>query len=312
MTNGRLLGIGGAHVDRRGRTTKPHVPAVSNPGIMREEIGGGVFNALRSAVQRGTSAALLSVRGGDAAGDAVAAAIALTGIEDISAVYLDRTTPSYTALLDSDGNLLTGLADMSLYDTAFPRQVRRRKTRDAIAAADRIVVDANVPEDALSHLFELGGTKSLYGIAVSPAKVVRLQQHLRSLTCLFMNENEAGALCGKPADKDAQLVRQLSGAGLACAAISRGAAPLLFFQDDVAGAIAPPEGVPIADVTGAGDALAGTTIAGLMLGKPLREALREGMAAATLAIQTMSAVPDLSSPAFEETLRSIPQAMPLD
>ena len=38
------------------------------------------------------------------------------------------------------------------------------------------------------------------------------------------------------------------------------------------------------DATGAGDALAGVTIAAMMHGKPLRAALREGIAAAVLTI----------------------------
>ncbi|MCA0013437.1 carbohydrate kinase, partial [Mesorhizobium sp. B294B1A1] len=60
----RVLAVGGAHIDRRGQVSGAYVPAASNPGTMREDVGGGVFNALRSAVRRGVSGSLLSVRGG--------------------------------------------------------------------------------------------------------------------------------------------------------------------------------------------------------------------------------------------------------
>ncbi|TIL61678.1 MAG: carbohydrate kinase, partial [Mesorhizobium sp.] len=45
-----ILAVGGAHIDRRGQVSGPYVPAASNPGTMREDVGGGVFNALRGVV----------------------------------------------------------------------------------------------------------------------------------------------------------------------------------------------------------------------------------------------------------------------
>ena len=52
MTSPKLLAVGGAHVDRRGQMTDVFVPGASIPGTMREDVGGGAFNALRTAVQR--------------------------------------------------------------------------------------------------------------------------------------------------------------------------------------------------------------------------------------------------------------------
>ena len=121
MTSPKILAVGGAHIDRRGQMTSPFVPGASIPGTMREDVGGGAFNALRNAVGRGAAGSLLSMRGGDAAGDTVARAIAQAGIADLSAVFLDRATPSYTALLDREGDVVAALADMALYEIAFPK-----------------------------------------------------------------------------------------------------------------------------------------------------------------------------------------------
>ena len=77
------------------------------------------------------------MRGGDASGETVSRAIAAAGIADLSAVFLDRTTPSYTALIDRDGELIVGLADMALYDLAFAKQIRRAKVREAISRRRR-------------------------------------------------------------------------------------------------------------------------------------------------------------------------------
>jgi sugar/nucleoside kinase (ribokinase family) len=79
---------------------------------------------------------------------------------------------------------------------------------------------------------------------------------------------------------------------------------------DEAGAfsILPPAPRKIPDVTGAGDALAGATIAALLRGLPLRQALREGVAAATLAIESADAVPAFTTAAFNEALALVPDA----
>ena len=194
MTLPKLLAVGGAHVDRRGQMSGPFVPGASIPGTMAEDVGGGVFNALRNAVQRGVEASLMSVRGADAAGETVAGAIAAAKIRDLSAVFLDRATPSYTALLDRDGEVIAGLADMQLYELAFAKQLRRSKARDEVAAADAILCDANLPAAALERLAAIAAGKKLFAIAISPAKAVRLGGVLADISCLFMNGREAASL----------------------------------------------------------------------------------------------------------------------
>jgi sugar/nucleoside kinase (ribokinase family) len=305
--NPKILALGGAHIDRRGQLTGAYVPAASNPGAMREDIGGGVFNALQTMVRRGIKASLLSVRGGDAAGEAVAAAVARAGIIDLSAVFLDRATPSYTALLDRKGDLIAGLADMALYDVAFPRQIRRSKVRDAVAEADSLFCDANLPEEALERLARMADGKPIFAIAVSPAKVVRLLPVLEWLEVLFLNRREAAALTGHDSEAPmTEIAGRLRRIGLRNAAITDGGNPTIGFDSDGLFSLKPPEGIEVTDVTGAGDALAGATVAAMLRGLSLRSALREGAAAAALAIASPLAVPEFTESSFAATLALVP------
>ncbi|MBZ9963093.1 carbohydrate kinase family protein [Mesorhizobium sp. BR1-1-2] len=303
----RLLAVGGAHIDRRGQVSGAYVPAASNPGTMREDVGGGAFNALRSAVRRGVSGSLLSVRGGDAAADTVSRAIAEAGIADLSAVFLDRTTPSYTALIDREGELLVGFADMALYELAFTKQIRRSRVREEIAAADAVLCDANLSSAALERLVSLAAGKPVFAIAISPAKVVRLKPVLGGLAVAFMNRREAVALAGlDDAASQKVIVDGLRSAGLDSAVVTAGGGPVLGFDRDGSFAVVPPPPRKIVDVTGAGDALAGATVAALLRGMPLRAALREGVAAATLAIESAGAVPDFTTATFAQALALVP------
>lgn len=307
----RLLGVGGAHVDRRGRVAGIHVPGASNPGTMQEDVGGGVFNGLRAAAQRGIHASLLSVRGGDMAGETVARVVAQAGIDDLSAIFLDRATASYTALLDAEGDVITALADMGLYDIAFPRQMRRSKVRDAVASSDAVLCDTNLPATALRTLLSHAGRTPVHAIAISPAKVVRLEGLLDRIGCLFMNRREATVLAGLPAGAShADLVAALRTAGLRSGVISAGPYRLVAYEGESLISVVPPLARVVRDVTGAGDALAGATVAALMRGLPLPAAVREGVAAAVLTIETSKAAAEMSTLEFEAALARVPMPCP--
>jgi pseudouridine kinase len=302
-----LLAIGGAHIDRRGQILGVHMPGASNPGTMREEAGGGVFNAAAAARQMGARVLFLSVRGGDAQGEAVANAIETAGFEDISSTFLDRRTATYTAILDRHGDVITALADMSIYETALPRQISRRKTRDAITESDAILADANMPADAIRRLMALAAGKPVFMIAVSPAKAVRLGGLLGGLHCLFMNMREAKALANFGPQDDcgpAQILSRLADAGLKRAVVTNGPNAVLLLENAAVSALTPPAPKRVADVTGAGDALAGVTAAMMMLGNGFVPSVRTGIAAAVTSIENRNATVKLrKNPRFSELLK---------
>lgn len=302
-----LLAIGGAHIDRRGQITGDHAPGASNPGTMREEVGGGVFNAAAAARQMGARVLFLSARGGDAQGEAVARAVEEAGLEDLSSVFLDRRTATYTAILDRHGDVITALADMSIYETALPRQITRRKTRDAIAESGALLADANMPAESIRRLLALAEGKPVFMIAISPAKALRLRGLLGGLHCLFMNMREARALAGWRPDEDgaaAQILSQLAQAGLKRAVVTNGPGEVHLLDGGAVCALTPPAARQIADVTGAGDALAGVAAAMMMQGKGFTPSVRAGIAAAVTGVESSSAIADLqNNPRFAELLR---------
>ncbi len=301
-----ILAVGGAHIDRRGTVTGQYLEGASNPGTMREEVGGGAFNALRNACRLGAKGAILSARGGDLAGQLVAEAISAAGITDLSATFLDRTTPSYTAILRADGELVCGFADMALYEMAFEKQLRRHPFRDALPGADAVLTDANLSQGALERLVANLEGKPLFAIAISPAKVVRLKPILSGLSVLFMNRNEARALTGAKANApNHELAQKLTQAGLKRAVITSGSAPLLILDRGQVTTVAPFVSDNVRDVTGAGDSLAGVTISRLIEGLDLVSAVRHGIAAASLTVESENVVADFSPADIERRLAEI-------
>jgi sugar/nucleoside kinase (ribokinase family) len=299
-TRWALLAIGGAHIDRIGRVSGEYRPAASNPGHLHSYAGGGSLNALRNARLRGLDpVALISARGGDADGATVGNAIEEAGITDMSAVFLDRATASYTAILDHGGELVTGLADMDIYETALPRQLRRRALRDAIAKSDALLCDGNLPSEALRAITG-EYDRPVFAIAISPAKVTRFLPVAQKVTVLFMNRNELTTITGEIETGNA--LHALEQFGFRGAVITQGSGPVLVHDGETIRTVRHSPSESVADVTGAGDALAGATIA-YLLQKPgcdLAEAVRDGVAAAQTTLTVAGPVAEsLTGPGFD-------------
>lgn len=309
MKENEIAVFGGAHLDRRGRISGRTVAGASNPGSWFEEAGGGGFNAARNLARLGHRVRMISPRGGDAAGEVVAAAAAAAGVIDCPFIFLDRKTPSYTAILESDGNLVIALADMELYTLFSPRRLQQRATREVLAASDLVLMDANLPPETLTALVgaATGDGRIVAGIAVSPAKVIRYSRCLAGLDFLFMNEAEARALTGAEDPSAVEWPSLLRAAGLSGGVVTRGGKPAIGFDRNGACLAAPPALPALADVTGAGDALASGFLSARLAGLDLASCLRHGIAAAVITLRSpFAAAEEMSASGLEQALALVP------
>ena len=281
-----VLVLGGAHIDRRGRLDGPTRMGASNPGKWLEEPGGGAFNAACNLGRLGPRVRLVAPRGGDASGERVAAAAEQAGIEDCPVVFLDRATPSYTAILESDGNLIVALADMALYDLFSARRLRSRSLRDSLTLASHVLCDANLPGETIAALASAANHlgKPVAAIAISPAKALRLTPSLQRLDHVFMNAAEAEVLAGARARQPADWPAMLRDVGLRAGTVTMGAGPTVAFDENGAAVLAPPQLDAISDVTGAGDAFAAGFLSARIAGETIAEALRQGTACAAITL----------------------------
>ncbi|HBT67431.1 MAG TPA: carbohydrate kinase, partial [Agrobacterium sp.] len=254
---------------------------------------------------------IIAPRGGDVTGEAVAEAARQAGVEDTPFTFLDRRTPSYTAILERNGNLVIALADMDLYKLFTPRRLKVRAVREAITASDFLLCDANLPEDTLTALGLVARAceKPLAAIAISPAKAVKLKGALADIDMLFMNEAEARALTGQTAANVRDWPEILRKAGLAGGIVTRGASEVVAFKGTETAILHPPLIREVKDVTGAGDAMASGYLAAIAGGKTIAEALRLGAAAAAITVQSpFATAQDLSKDSVEAMLGLVPEA----
>jgi len=282
--------FGGVTIDRIARTDAALAMGASNPGTVRTGPGGVGLNVATTLARLGLSVGLVAIVGRDTDGVSIVSAAREAGV-DTGAIVTSATMPTatYQAILDDNGELVLGVADMKIYEeldaAALAPVVTGPRTGDFWA------IDANFAPESLAFLVREAnaGGKMLAALAISPAKATRLRPVLDRLTFVFANRREAAAILGyalddsKPSTPD--LAAELAHESGADIILTDSGKPLHVVSGGETRTFAP---LPanIRNVNGAGDALAAGTIYRLAQGEGLFAAIRYGLAAAALSLES--------------------------
>jgi pseudouridine kinase len=291
--------VGGAVVDRLLHLLGPAVPRTSNPARAVSSHGGVARNVAENLARLGVEVALVSCVGDDAAGRGLLAHAREAGI-DIAAVrtVAGATTAEYVAVLDPGGELLIGIAAMD---------VLARVTVADLAAglepgAGWVLVDCNLEPAVLAGCVAAAvASRGRVAVdAVSTAKVLRLPAELSGVDVMFCNLAEARALVAArglfvPDGEDADLAAAVQGLGATNVVLTRGPRQALVLTPEGVAAMGVAGQPDVVDVTGAGDAFIGGTLAALVAGHDLAAACARGTRIALLTVGSDRSVrPDLS------------------
>lgn len=263
-------------------------PGTSNPVRGRVSFGGVARNVAETLARLRADVGLLTAVGDDAAGKALMAACRDVGIDmERCIVGTGAPTGEYIAAF-FDGNLVVAFADMAILDQLTPDVVGL-----AVAGTPPemlIFADCNLPVDSIAALCQRAARDSRFLAldAVSVAKSTRLPEKLAGVSVLFCNLDEARVMTGEPDPEKSIAVLLGRGAASVAMTLAREGV-LLADAGNLIRLVAP--GLPVANVSGAGDALVAGTLLGVIEGKPLQLAVRFGMACAALAVQSEDTVP---------------------
>ncbi|MBV9748652.1 MAG: bifunctional hydroxymethylpyrimidine kinase/phosphomethylpyrimidine kinase [Acetobacteraceae bacterium] len=216
----------------------------------------------------------------------------------MAAVAAGHSTAEYAAILNPDGSLAFGIADMGVFNAITVGYLPGIWPH--FAAASWVLAECNLPAPVLQALLarKRGAHFKLAVDPVSVHKAMRLPAELAGIDVLFVNEDEAEALLGLDArhaispELAAQALRE-RGAGQVVLTLGADGAVVASDLGDVVAVPAVPTR-PV-DVTGAGDALIAATLARLVAGSTLVEAVRIGSLAAALTVESDASVcPEMS------------------
>jgi sugar/nucleoside kinase (ribokinase family) len=247
--------FGGATLDRVAQSSAPPVMGASNPGTVRRIPGGVGLNVAMVLARLGVPTRLVARVGADLDGNTVTDAARAAGV-DTSGLTVSAETPTagYHATLDDAGGLLIGIADMKICDEMAPATLG--PAAGASGERDFWIVDANLPVATLAFLVEEASAsrRVIAALTVSPAKAVKLVTMLDRLSDLVTNGAEPLSAAASTGEV-------------------RSYAPLK---------------VAVAGVNGAGDSFAAGVVNGLWHNIGFNDAIRFGLAAAALTLESGS------------------------
>ena len=300
----RVLCIGGAAVDRKYRALDAIRPGTSNPVHSERSFGGVARNVAENIARLGVTVSLASILGKDENGRALLDDLERLGIGTQFMSFSDEhATAEYVAVLQRDGELALGLANMTIFDGLTPALLRKAEPDFRTAW---IFADCNLPSKTLHALVDITRRQSITLAidAVSTPKVERLPRDLTGVGLLFLNLDEARAYLGEAEASPEEATERLRARGAERVILTLGEAGLVVTDRSGVHAIDAID-AKIMDATGAGDALIAATLVALLEGRSLTEAARLGTVAAALTVESTASVrPDLSFALLETTLSS--------
>lgn len=300
MDEGYVLVIGSAGMDVKATSASALEWGATNLGRVRSSVSGVARNIAENLAHLEVETLLMSAVGQDTAGRRVLRKCKASGIDvSLVRVIAGAATSTHTSIFKPDGELLTAVADfdvMNHIDSDFLIE-----NEHLLADAAMVVIDATLSEAALATLFELAARHKIRVCAdpTLPVLAGRFCEHLHEMYMVSPNAAETTALCGleNPAhDRETAIeaARHLVMLGTQIAVVTVGERGLAY-ADSSGGGFIPAINTRVVDTSGAGDAFSGAVIFGLLNDVPVDEAMRLGVTAASLTLQSKyTVVPNLS------------------
>ncbi|MFN8483519.1 MAG: carbohydrate kinase family protein [Anaerolineae bacterium] len=290
----RVVVIGAASVDVKGRALEALAPMTSNPGRVQLSIGGAARNIAENLARLGIDTVLLSVIGGDAFGQTILTHTAEAGV-NVEYVMVSGADPSgaYMALLDEEGRLIVALDEMSAMEELTPDFIEAHK--GLLYGADMLIFDGNLPIETMAVLTEFAHLEGI-PVCVDPTSVTLapgIVPFLDRIDLFMPNLAEAQVFCDCEARGGREAIttaRRLVQLGVDTAVIALGADGVAWASSDESGWIPAFPIDEVVDTVGAGAALTAGVVFGLLNDVPLDEAVRLGASAAALTLQSPETV----------------------
>lgn len=296
MTEKRDISIiGGMAADIEGRPYQPLVKGDSNPGKVEMAYGGVGRNISENLGRMGQSIRFVSVAGKDSYGLGGLELLKQAGV-DTSAIRLleDESTAIYLSILDNLGDMELAICNMDILERISPEFID--EATDQVLGSRMVGLDGNLTAETMDY-----ATRKLEGIPlfldpVSAAKAVRAKDIVGRFHTIKPNRIEAEILSGLTIRTDADLERTgewFLRQGVKRVFISLGSGGVFYMEDGDGGVdsgIIAPKKVSITSATGAGDAFSAAILRGYVLGQNARTTAQYGMAAASIAMESKTAV----------------------
>lgn len=317
-TDAEVVVIGGINVDIKSRVDAPLVMATSNPGTTTVTAGGVGRNIAESLARLGVRTSLISAVGDDAFAAVAIERTAHAGVDLRGLLHVHGTpTGTYTAVLDTTGDLVVGVASMRVMRSLTPAVIATHES--LVRSARWLVLDANLEPEALASALHLAAHHGV-AVAIDPVSVQKSERVRDALhaslpiALLTPNRDELAHLVERDAMDDADLdsaCRTLHAQGVHTVWVRLGAAGSFVSsayatESHRVATTAVPD---VVDVTGAGDAALAGWLWASLAGYNALACARFGTAAALCTLRARTSVDThLSATSIAALERTLPES----
>lgn len=300
-----MLVLGASVVDIFGFTYSNYTSHNSNPGSVKVSFGGVSRNIAENMARVGVNTKFISVVGDDENGRSMIEHSKVIGYDmDESLVLQNSGTPTYMAVLDEKGEMVSAIADMKSIDQLNSKFIDSKA--DIIKESSYLFLDADKP-DLLEYILLKFRNKTRFILdPISTEKAKSIKHLLHHFYAIKPNRLEAEALIGFKIRNEHDLERagkHFLDMGIKNVFISLDEDGIYYANSETSGVmkIANPR---VVNVTGAGDSF----VAGLGYGYnnklTIEEMVKFAVAMSTITIDHEDTInPEMSLDFVEKTVQ---------
>lgn len=281
--------IGGMVMDFKGRPDQHLQLYTSNPGSLQQMPGGVGRNIAENIIRLGELPFLISAVGSDLTGNALLQHCQSIGLTTKGLSQLENEhTAIYLAILNTNGDLHTAIADMGIFQQLTPKRIQQFAGQ--LKTASLIVLDTNLPVATIRWICQFCQQQQipLWVEPVSVEKSLKLIDLLASITYISPNKEELEALTSITIRTKSDIengIQILLEQGIKYVLVTLGKDGVLL--GDISGIHHfPARPAQVIDVTGAGDSFVAGTVYGLLQDLSIYQAIPYGLAVAKLTVET--------------------------
>lgn len=292
-----ILVIGGSNIDYAAISENALIPNDSNIGKLKTSYGGVGRNTVENLALLKDRVSFITAIGDDAFGQKLKCDLRKLDVKLYTPNYHGPSS-SYLAIYDNRHDMYVAVCDTAILDKMKYSDIL--PFRKVIEKHHNIVLEANINQDVIDHLFQDYFSHRFYVEAVSANKVVRFKKHLQKIYLYKSNVLEARYLLEMDAEP-VKLAEELLKRGVKNVIITDGSGPITVGYNNTVEMIPVKKVENVVSSNGAGDALFAGVLHGLHNDMNFKDSIEFGKKLSEMTLQSSMAVnPRISKLVSEE------------
>lgn len=283
----KVLVVGASNVDYVALSNNKLIRKDSNIGKLNITFGGVGRNIVENLAILEDDVSFITFLGNDSFGKELRKDLESINVKIYSPNKKERTS-SYLAVLDSNGDMDVAICDTEIIDKSTVEDIK--PFDDVISEFTSIVLDANINDKIIDHIFKEYSDKKILVEAVSANKVKRYEKYLDKIYLFKSNVLEAKHLLNLYDAEPMLLAKILMERGVKNVVITDGGKPVIIGENNEVVFVTPKPIEKIISASGAGDSLFAGLIHGLINGASLVESVAFGIKVSQMTLMVEESV----------------------